>query len=118
MVRSRSDWSESRQSNRFCFRSSEFNFFVWLFGNSFPFADHHFARAIAEIIELREREIQAEPPDALTPAFTEDAHKQRQWNTFLENVALHPGGFANVIAGVAGFIMLHAIAAAKVGSSH
>jgi len=36
---------------------------------------------------------------------------------FLENVALHPGSLADVIAGVAGFIMPHAIAAAKIGRS-
>lgn len=42
-------------------------------------------------------------------------HKQRQWNVFLENVALHPGSAADVIAAVAGCIMPHAIAAAKIG---
>ena len=37
--------------------------------------------------------------------------------TSLENVALHPGSLADVIAGIAGFIMPHAIAAAKIGRS-
>ena len=80
--------------------------------------DHdRLARAIAATFERRETEIPAELPDALTPAFAGDAQKQRQWNAFLENVALHPGSLADVIAGVAGFIMPHTIAAAKIGRS-
>jgi predicted nucleotidyltransferase component of viral defense system len=88
---------------------------IWLLSQSFPFDDDRLARAIAATFERRETEIPAELPDALTPAFAEDEHKQRQWNAFLENVALHPGSLADVIAGVAGFIMPHAIAAAKIG---
>ena len=88
---------------------------IWLLSQSFPFDDDRLARAIAATFERRETEIPAELPDALTPAFVEDEHKQRQWNAFLENVALHPGSLADVIAGVAGFIMPHAIAAAKIG---
>lgn len=59
----------------------------------------------------------AQLPDAFTPAFAEDEHKQRQWNAFFENVALHPGSLADVIAGGAGFVMPHAIAAATIGRS-
>lgn len=90
---------------------------IWLLSQSFPFDDDRLARAIAATFERRETEIPAELPDALTPAFAGDEQKQRQWNAFLENVALHPGSLAEVIAGVAGFIMPHAIAAAKIGGS-
>jgi predicted nucleotidyltransferase component of viral defense system len=90
---------------------------IWLLNQSFQFDDDRLARAIAATFERRGTEIPAELPDALTPAFAEDEHKQRQWNAFLENVALHPGSLAVVIAGVAGFVMPHAIAAAKIGRS-
>ena len=90
---------------------------IWLLSQSFPFDDDRLACAIAATFERRETEIPAELPDALTPAFAEDEQKQRQWNTFVENVALRPGSLADVITSVARFIMPHAIAAAKLGRS-
>lgn len=91
---------------------------IWLLSQSFPFDDDRLASAIAATFERRETEIPAELPDALTPAFAEDEQKQRQWNAFLENVALRPGSLADVITSVARFIMPHAIAAAKTGRSY
>lgn len=91
---------------------------IWLLSQSFPFDDDRLAHAIAATFERRETEIPAELPDALTPGFAGDEQKQHQWNAFLENVALRPGSLADVIAGVAGFIMPHAIAAAKIGKGH
>lgn len=82
---------------------------------SFQFDDDRLARAIAATFERRATEIPAEPPDALTPAFAEDDQKQRQWNAFLENVALHPGSLGDVTAALAKFVMPYAIAAAKLG---
>lgn len=90
---------------------------VWLLSQSFQFDDDRLARAIAATFERRETEIPIELPDALTAAFAEDERKQRQWNAFLENAALNPGSLADVIAGIAGFIMPHAIRAAKIGRS-
>lgn len=90
---------------------------VWLLGQSIPFDDDRLARAIAATFERRNTAIPAELPDALTPAFAEDAQKQRQWNAFRENVALDSRSLADVIATVAEFIMPHAIAAAKLGRS-
>ena len=90
---------------------------IWLLGQSFPFDDDRLARAIAATFERRRTEIPVALPDALTPAFAGDEQRQRQWNAFLENVALHPGSLAHVIAAVADFIMPHAIAAAKIGRS-
>lgn len=88
---------------------------IWLLCQSFPFDDDRLARAIAATFERRGTMIPAALPDALTPAFAEDEHKQRQWDAFLENVALHPGTLADVTASVAEFIMPHAIAAATIG---
>jgi hypothetical protein len=90
---------------------------IWLLCQSFPFDDDRLARAIAATFERRGTMIPAELPDALTPAFAEDEHKQRQWKAFLENVALHPGTLADVIASVAEFIMPHAIEGADRSSS-
>lgn len=90
---------------------------IWLLSQSFPFDDDRLARAIAATFERRETEIPADLPDALTPAFAEDEQKRRQWNAFLDNVALRPGSLPEVIEGVAGFIMPHAMAAAKLGRS-
>ena len=73
--------------------------------------------AIATTFERRETEIPTEVPDTLTPAFAGDGQQQRQWNPFSENAAPHPDSLADGIAGVAGLIMLHAIAAAKIGRS-
>jgi predicted nucleotidyltransferase component of viral defense system len=90
---------------------------IWLLRQSFPFDDDRLARAIAATFERRETAIPAELPDALTPDFAEDEQKRRQWKAFLENVALRPGSLSDVTASVAGFIMPHAIAAAKIGRS-
>jgi hypothetical protein len=89
---------------------------IWLLSQSFPFDDDRLARAIAATFERRETEIPAELPDALTPAFAEDEQKQRQWNTFVENVALRPGSLADVIASIARFVMPHADSATKLQS--
>lgn len=90
---------------------------IWLLSKSFPFEDDRLARAIAATFDRRETEIPVDLPDALTPVFTEDEQKQRQWNAFLENIALRPGSLPEVIEGVARFIMPTAIAAAKLGRS-
>lgn len=89
---------------------------IWLLCQSFPFDDDRLARAIAATFERRRTEIPADTPDALMPAFAEDAQKQRQWNAFVENVALRPDSLADVITTVARFIMPHAAAATRIGS--
>jgi hypothetical protein len=58
--------------------------------------------------------IPTELPDALAPAFAADEQKQRQWDSFLENVVLRPGSLADVTTSIARFIMPHAIAAARI----
>jgi hypothetical protein len=90
---------------------------IWFLSQSFPFDDDRLARAIAATFKRRETEIPVDLPDALTPAFAEDEQKQRQWDAFLENVALRHGSLADVTTSVVRFIMPHAIAAAKIGRS-
>ncbi len=86
---------------------------IRLLCQSFPFDDDRLARVIVATFERRETEIPADLLDALPPAFAEDEQKQRQWNAFLENAALRAGRLPEVIEGVVGFIMPHAMSAAK-----
>lgn len=86
---------------------------VWLLNQSFSFQGDRLARAISATFERRATIIPTELPDGLTPEFAEDQQKQRQWNAFLENVALDPGSLAVVTATIAEFIMPHAISAAN-----
>ena len=61
----------------------------------------------------------APSPDAMVATFKEILATDIEDGVHfdLENVALHPGSLADVIAGITGFIMPHAIAAAKIGRS-
>lgn len=86
---------------------------IWLLSQSFSFDDDRLARAIAATFARRGTEVPTNLPDALTSAFAGDEQKQRQWNAFLENVVLRPGSLDDVITSIAGFIMPHAIDAAK-----
>lgn len=86
---------------------------IWILSRSFSFDDDRLARAIAATFQRRGTEIPTELPDALTPAFADDRQKQRQWHTFVENVALDPGSLADVTTKVAEFIMPHTKSAAK-----
>src|SRR3546814_3811416 len=78
---------------------------IWILSRSFPFDNDRLARAIAATFARRGTAIPTELPDALTPAFAADEQKQRQWRVFIENVALAPGDFADVIRDLSGFLM-------------
>jgi predicted nucleotidyltransferase component of viral defense system len=86
---------------------------IWLLSQSFPFDGDRLAHAIAATFERRETEIPAELPDALTTSFAEDEQKRRQWNAFLENVAVDPGSLADVTTKITEFIMPHALSATR-----
>jgi len=45
------------------------------------------------------------PPDALTPAFAEDAIKQRQWAAFAADVPGAPARLREVVESLAAFLM-------------
>jgi predicted nucleotidyltransferase component of viral defense system len=81
---------------------------IWLLARSYKFEGDRLARAIAATFARRKTHIPSERPDALTPAFAEDPTKQRQWATFLEDVAVNPGSLAEVIGELATFLMQHA----------
>lgn len=88
---------------------------VWILGRSFSFDDDRLAQAVAATFERRGTAIPTEPPDALTPAFAADEQKQRQWQAFVENVAIDPGPLGQVVDELAGFLMPHAKLAKELG---
>jgi predicted nucleotidyltransferase component of viral defense system len=88
---------------------------IWILSRSFSFDDDRLPRAIAATFARRETAIPQDPPDALTPAFAEDAQKQRQWRAFIGDVAHDPGDLANVIKDIAAFLMPQAVSATSLG---
>ncbi|MCG7509067.1 nucleotidyl transferase AbiEii/AbiGii toxin family protein [Mesorhizobium retamae] len=86
---------------------------IWILSRSFTFDDDRLPRAIAATFGRRGTAIPQDLPDALTPAFAEDAQKQRQWRAFVGDVAHDPGDLWNVIGDIAAFLMPQAAAAAR-----
>lgn len=86
---------------------------VWILCRSFAFDDDRLARAIAATFARRGTAIPIDLPDALSAAFATDEQKQRQWQVFVEDVALDPGALADVIGDLAAFLMPHAASAAR-----
>ena len=78
---------------------------IWVLSRSFTFDDDRLAQAIAATFARRKTMIPTELPDALTPAFAVDEQKQRQWRTFVEDVAVDPGGLEQVTEELASFLM-------------
>ncbi len=86
---------------------------IWILSRSFAFDDDRLPRAIAATFARRETPIPDELPVALSPSFAADAQKQQQWRAFIEDVAIIPGEFADVIRDLAAFLMPQAAFAAK-----
>ncbi len=86
---------------------------IWVLSRISAFDDDRLARAIAATFERRRTPIPIDVPDALSPAFAQDAQKQIQWRAFVENVAIDAGPLDTMIADLAAFLMPHARAAAS-----
>jgi hypothetical protein len=86
---------------------------IWVLSRNFEFKDDKLPRAIAATFARRKTDIPSELPDALTPAFAEDAAKMQQWNSFAEDVAFQPGSLAEVVKELAAFLMPYAAKARK-----
>lgn len=84
---------------------------VWVLSRSRDFAGDDLARAIHATFERRRTEIPVDRPDCLTAAFATDAAKNQQWTSFVADVAVKPGSLAEVVQGLAAFLMPHARAA-------
>ncbi len=89
---------------------------VWLLSQSFEFDEGQLARAIAATFERRGTDIPSETPDGLTPAFSEDEAKRRQWEVFVRDVSVDPGSLQDVIETIVGFLMPAAETAATARS--
>jgi predicted nucleotidyltransferase component of viral defense system len=79
---------------------------IWVLKRTFAFEGDVLARAIAATFARRKTEIPVERPDALSRAFAEDPLKQRQWQAFLQDVAMKPpDSLADVLDELADFLM-------------
>jgi predicted nucleotidyltransferase component of viral defense system len=79
---------------------------IWVLKRSFAFKSDVLAAAVAATFARRKTEIPAGRPDALSRAFAEDPLKQRQWEAFLQDVAIKPpGSLADVLDELADFLM-------------
>ena len=90
---------------------------IWVLSRCYEFTGDRLARAIAATFERRKTPIPIELPDALTQAFADDPTKQQQWISFVDNVAVQPGGLGDVISDLATFLMPHAEAARRLGEA-
>jgi len=84
---------------------------IWVLSRSYKFTGDSLARAVAATFARRKTEIPFMLPDALTPAFAQDAAKIQQWNSFIADTAQSPGSLAKVIDDLAQFLMPHAAVA-------
>lgn len=80
-------------------------FDIWMLLRSYEFEQPRLARAISATFGRRRTAIPRETPDALSPAFTNDALKQRQWDAFVKDVVLAPGSLAEVVNALEAFLM-------------
>ena len=90
---------------------------IWVLSRCYEFTGDRLSRAIAATFEWRKTPVPVELPDALTQAFADDPTKQQQWISFVDNVAVQPGGLGDVISDLATFLMPHAEAARRSGKT-
>ena len=81
---------------------------IWILSRSYAFDAERLGRAIAATFERRGTAIPEDLPDALTPAFSTDATKQRQWEAFARDLAAEVPSLEMIVADLAGFLMQHA----------
>ncbi|MGD9802522.1 MAG: nucleotidyl transferase AbiEii/AbiGii toxin family protein [Hyphomicrobiaceae bacterium] len=78
---------------------------IWVLATLGDIDADRLAAAIRATFERRGTAIPEALPDALTPAFADDPHKQQQWTAFVANVAMQPGTLADLIAVIGPFLM-------------
>jgi predicted nucleotidyltransferase component of viral defense system len=81
---------------------------IWILSRSYAFDAERLSRAITATFERRRTAIPDEVPDALTPAFSTDAAKQRQWASFARDLAADVPSLEVIVSDLAGFLMPHA----------
>lgn len=81
---------------------------IWMLSRNYDFDGERLCRAIAATFERRRTAIPEEVPDALTPAFSTDTTKQRQWEAFVRDLAADVPSLETIVKDLAGFLMPHA----------
>jgi predicted nucleotidyltransferase component of viral defense system len=81
---------------------------IWMLSRSYAFDAERLSRAIAATFERRGTAIPEDLPDALTPAFSTDATKQRQWEAFARDLSAEVPSLEVIVADLADFLMPHA----------
>lgn len=84
---------------------------IWELSRAYEFDKDRLAKAIKATFERRNTKIPAETPDALTPAFANDAAKQQQWNAFAQGIEADVPDLPTVIDDLSSFLMPFAQAA-------
>lgn len=81
---------------------------IWILSRSYAFDAERLSRAIAATFQRRGTAIPEDLPDGLTPAFSTDATKQRQWEAFARDLSAEVPSLEVIVADLAGFLMPHA----------
>ncbi|MBN9460866.1 MAG: nucleotidyl transferase AbiEii/AbiGii toxin family protein [Burkholderiales bacterium] len=81
---------------------------IWILSRHYDFDEDRLARAIAATFERRGTAIPANGTEALSPAFPNDATKQRQWTAFVRDLGIEVPPLDEVVADLAGFLLPHA----------
>ena len=81
---------------------------IWILSRSYTFDAERLSRAIAATFERRGTAIPGDLPDGLTPAFSTDPAKQRQWEAFARDLAAEVPSLEIIVADLAGFLLPHA----------
>lgn len=88
---------------------------IWLMSQSYEFDPDRLASAIAATFQRRDTPIPEDIPDGLTPEFSADSNKLRQWTAFTEDLSPAPS-LEVVVSGLSSFLMPHSRAAATLAS--
>ncbi|MGB7208378.1 MAG: nucleotidyl transferase AbiEii/AbiGii toxin family protein [Pyrinomonadaceae bacterium] len=79
---------------------------IWLLSTTLDFDNEVLAAAIRETFKRRQTPLPSDTPTALTPAFTEDETKKRQWQAFLRKNRLDESiGLDNVAEVIRRFLL-------------
>jgi predicted nucleotidyltransferase component of viral defense system len=77
---------------------------IWVLSTTYDFANERLAQAVAATFERRRTEIPETLPDALTPQFSRDERKLRQWAAFIRDLSSDVPPLETVIAELATFL--------------
>lgn len=86
-------------------------FDIWMLSQSYEFERGRLAKAISATFDRRRTVIPQEIPDALSPEFTKDALKQRQWDAFMQDVVAAQISLPEVVEALEALLMPAAEAA-------